>query len=389
MIELENAIEILKKNSKKIFDVEEKNLLECVGKICAENYFAKFDNPPFNRSPLDGFTFFSKDTLGATEKNPKKFKIVGEECAGDFFCGEIKNFECVRIMTGAAIPKNCDCVIRQEDVKIEGENIFVPYELKNFENFCFAGEDIKKNSLLIEKNQKISAAHIAILASQGISKIKIFREKKIAVASTGDELLNPDEKISEGKIYNSNLFLLAARLIELGFKPKILGNLPDNAEIAAQKISEEHFDFLITTGGVSVGKKDIMHDVVKILGEKLFWRINIKPGAPVIGWKTDNFLGIALSGNPFAAFATFELICRPILQNFSLKKIPAILQNNFPKKSFCRRFIRGKFFDGKIYLPENHQSGNLFSAIDCNCLVDIPENSTELKIGDKVEVILL
>lgn len=389
MLELEQAIEILNKNTKKICEVEEKNLLDCVGKISAENYFANFDNPPFNRSPLDGFTFNSAETFGATENNPKKFKIVGEEFAGDFFTGEIKNFECLRIMTGAAIPKNCDCVIRQEDVKIVGENIFVPYELKKFENFCFVGEDVKKNTLILKKNQKISAAHIAILASQGVSKIKIFREKKIAIASTGDELLNPDEKLSAGKIYNSNLFLLAARLIELGFTPKILGNLPDNAKIAAKKISEENFDFLITTGGVSVGKKDIMHEVVKILGEKLFWRIDIKPGAPVIGWKTENFLGIALSGNPFAAFTTFELICRPILQNFSLKKIPAILQNNFPKKSFCRRFIRGKFENEKIFLPQTHESGNLFSALNCNCLVDIPEGSDELKIGDEVEVILL
>jgi len=390
MLELEQAIEILKKNTKKICEVEEKNLLDCVGKISAENYFANFDNPPFNRSPLDGFTFFnSAETLGATENNPKKFKIVGEECAGDFFSGEIFSGECLRIMTGAAIPKNCDCVIRQEDVKIVGENIFVPYQLKKFENFCFAGEDIKKNNLLVEKNTKISAAHVAILASQGISKIKIFREKKIAVASTGDELINPDEKLSAGKIYNSNLFLLAARLIELGFTPKILGNLPDNAKIAAKKISEENFDFLITTGGVSVGKKDIMHEVVKILGEKLFWRIDIKPGAPVIGWKTENFLGIALSGNPFAAFTTFELICRPILQNISLTRTTGILQNNFPKKSFCRRFVRGFFENKKIFLPENHASGNLFSAANCNCLVDIPAGSDELKIGDEVEVILL
>lgn len=383
MLELEQAIEILKKNSPEISEVEEKNLLDCVGKICAENYFANFDNPPFNRSPLDGFALNSAET-------PNNFKIVGEECAGDFFTGEIKSFECVRIMTGAAIPKNCDCVIRQEDVKIiDGENIFVPYALKKFENFCFAGEDIKKNSLLVEKNQKISAAQIAILASQGISKIKVYREKKIAIASTGDEFINPDEKLSAGKIYNSNLFYLASRLIELGFEPKILGNLPDDAKIAAEKISAEKFDFLITTGGVSVGKKDIMHEVVKILGEKLFWRIDIKPGAPVIGWKTENFLGIALSGNPFAAAATFELICRPILQNISLTRTTGILQNNFPKKSFCRRFIRAKFENKKIFLPENHQSGNLFSAANCNCLVDIPAGSDVLKIYDEVEVILI
>lgn len=382
MIELEQAIQILRANSKKILEVEEKNLLDCVGKICAENYFAKFDNPPFNRSPLDGYALKSEET-------PGKFKIVGEECAGNFFSGEIKSGECLRIMTGAAIPQGCNCVIRQEDITSDGDNIFVPHELKRFENFCFAGEDVKKNTLLVEKNQRLSAAHIAILASQGIPKIKIYRDMKIAVASTGDELLNPDEKISAGKIYNSNLFLISARLKELGFSPKILGNLADNVDAACKIISETDCDLLITTGGVSVGKKDIMHEVVKNLGEKLFWRIKIKPGAPVIGWKTENFLGIALSGNPFAAFATFELICRPILENTSRPKIKSVLANDLPKRSGSRRFIRGKFFEGKVFLPQTHDSGNLFSAVNCNCLIEIPAGSDALKIGDEVEVILL
>ena len=247
---LEDAINILLKNVKKITDVEEIPLLESVGRFAAKEYFSQFYNPPFNRSPLDGYALKAVET-------PNTFKVIGEECAGDFFTGEIFSGECLRIMTGAAIPASWDCVIRQEDIKIDGENIVVPYKLKPYENFCFAGEDVKAGKILLKKDMQINAKHIAILASQGYSKVEVYRMPKVAVASTGDELLNPDEKISDGKIYNSNLFFIAARLKEFGFQPIILGNLRDDVEAACKKIRavENEIDFLITTGGVSVGKK--------------------------------------------------------------------------------------------------------------------------------------
>ena len=389
-ITFERAIELLTANAAEIFDAEEVSLIESVGRVAAENYFATFDNPPFNRSPLDGYALKSSDT-------PGKFKIIGEECAGDFFSGEIKSGEALRIMTGAAIPSGSDCVIRQEDVEVDGENIFVPYALKHHENFCFAGEDIKSGALLVEKNSKLTAAHIAVLASQGVAHVKVYRQPKIAIASTGDELLQPGEKISAGKIYNSNLFLLAARLIELGFAPKILGNLPDDADACAEKIFalRDEIDLMITTGGVSVGKKDIMHDVVKKIGRRIFWRVMMKPGAPVVGWTCGKFLGVALSGNPFAAYATFELLVRPVLAKLSrreeifCKRGRGILADDFPKKSLGRRFIRAKFDGEKIFLPRRHESGSLYSAVDCNCLVDIPAGSEKLSAGAEVEIILL
>ena len=387
---LETAIKTLLAQVKKIEDVEKIPLLESVGRFTAKDYFAQFDNPPFNRSPLDGYALKSEET-------PGKFKIVAEECAGDFFDGEIKNSECLRIMTGAAIPASCDCVIRQEDIQLDGENIFVPRKLKRHENFCFAGEDVKAGKILVKKNTKLNAKHIAILASQGFSEVEVYRLPKVAIASTGDELLNPNEKLSSGKIYNSNLFFMAARLKEFGFQPIILGNLRDDVEAACTKIRsvENEIDFLITTGGVSVGKKDIMHEVVKNLGEKIFWRVLMKPGAPVIGWKTEKFLGLALSGNPFAAFVTFEILARYVLAEFTdntefiYSHTDAVMVDDFNKKSPSRRFIRAKFRHGRIYLQSQHESGSLYSAANCNCLVDIPAGTEKLSIGDVVNVILL
>lgn len=389
-LKLENAIETLLAQVKKIEDVEKIPLLESVGRFTAKDYFAQFDNPPFNRSPLDGYALKSAETPGT-------FKVVGEECAGDFFDGEIKSGECLRIMTGAAIPASCDCVIRQEAVKLDGENIFVPHELKRHENFCFAGEDVRAGKILVRKDTQLNAKHIAILASQGYAEVEVFRLPKVAIASTGDELLEPNEKLSAGKIYNSNLYFMAARLKEFGFTPINLGNLADDVEAACRKIRavENEIDFLITTGGVSVGKKDIMHEVVKNLGEKIFWRVLMKPGAPVIGWKTEKFLGLALSGNPFAAFATFELLARYVLAELSgnndiiYAHTTAVMADDFNKKSPSRRFIRAKFRHGRIYLQSQHDSGTFYTMANCNCFVDIPAGTEKLSTGDVVEVILL
>lgn len=394
---LEEAQQILTDNVKMVETAETKGLLEALGEVLAEDVTAPFDNPPFNRSPLDGYAMRSEDIAGATKESPVLLQIVAEECAGDFYDGAVKAGECIRLMTGAAIPADCDCVIRQEDVTDDGNGqLSVPYPLKHHENFCFKGEDIKKDTLLIKAGTRLTAGHLGVLASMGYDKVKVVRKPNIILASTGDELLQPGEPLALGKIYNSNLFVLAARLKEMGFSAKILGALPDDVAKASEvlkKASKEYkADLILTTGGVSVGKKDIMHGVVANIGEKLFWRVAMKPGAPVLTYRMENSLGIALSGNPFAAYATFELLVRPVLAKLSdnseinMKSCEAVLADDFPKKSKGRRFIRGRFENGKVYLPSNHGSGSLYSAMECNCFVDIPAGSDELASGARVKV---
>ena len=448
-VTLEQATEILTANTAEILDIESVPLLEALGRVTAEDFFATLNNPPFDRSPLDGYALRSADTFGATPALPKKFKVIGEECAGDFFAQEIKGNEALRIMTGAAMPKGSDCVIRQEDVTTDGDTVFVPYALRAHENYCFAGEDVKVGQLLVKGRTKLRAAHIAIFAAQGASRIKCFRRPRITFATTGNELQSVEDipiefepgntmqsvgssKLRPGKatdlngnrqdtflgshcksrntmpsvgcntfvpttIYNSNLYLIASRLKELGFDPNILGNLPDDADECAKRIlmHQNETDLLITTGGVSVGKKDIMHEVVRKLGTRLFWRIEMKPGAPAIGWKGNGYIGLALSGNPFAALATFEMLARPVLAKLShceelrCRRKRGILVNGFDKSSPGRRLIRARVDGGSVYLPQRHESGVLFSAIDCNAFVDIPAGSKKLSAGEEVEIILL
>ena len=398
-IELEQAIEILLAHTVPVSDTEEVPLLDAMGRVAAEELRAGFDNPPFDRSPLDGYTFAASSTRTATAERPVALRVIAEECAGDFFAGQVGAGECVRIMTGGAIPKGCDCVVRQEDVREDGDTILVPFTSEPYENYCYAGEDIKQGTVLIRRGQRITAAHLAVLASEGYGAVRVYRRVRVAVASTGDELLQPGEPLRPGKIYNSNLYLLAGRLKELGAEVTFLGAVPDDVEQAAEVIAShaDTVDVFLTSGGVSVGKKDIMHGVVPALGaERLFWRVCMKPGAPAIAYTRGKMLGLALSGNPFAAFATFELMAKPALLHLAGQTdvLPArrrgVLADAFPKACLGRRFLRARMeADGRVSLPDQHESGSLFSAAGCDAFVDVPAGTEPLAAGTEVEVVIL
>jgi len=397
ILSLEAGLEKLKQNIAPIRETEIVNLEKSLGRMLAEKIIAPQDQPPFDRSPLDGYAFRAESTVSATEENPVRLRIIGEECAGDFFAGAVGANEAVRIMTGAAIPQNATAVIRQEDVTNEGEYVIINRKFRAGENICLAGEDVKKGAEILAAGTKIDAVAIGVLASLGFAQVNVYRQPKIALFSTGDELIAPGDELSPGKIYNSNLFLLTARLKELGYVPKITGTLPDDGAAAAAKIKQivdaENIDLVITTGGVSVGKKDIMHEVWPLLGaEKIFWRLALKPGSPVLSYKYKNTLGLALSGNPFAALATFELLAREVIaelaQDLQIKLLPgeAALKNSFGKKSPGRRFIRAKIEGDFVTVPDTHMSGSLASMLGCNALIDIEAGTGELKVGERVKI---
>ena len=399
-ITLEEAVELLLSKASSPAETEEIPLSEALDRTLAEDMRAEFDTPPFDRSPLDGYALIAADTAGATKESPVRLRIVGEECAGDFFSGTIHSGEALRIMTGGAMPQGTDAVIRQEDVQAAGEVLSVPYALRHHENYCFAGEDIKQGTLLVRQGEILDASRIGVLASQGRAKARVFRRPRIVLGGTGDELLQPGEPLAPGKIYNSNLYLLSARLQELGAETKILGIIPDEPQRAAAELRphQDWADLLLTTGGVSVGKKDIMHEVIRLLpARRLFWGVQMKPGYPLLAYEGDRSLGVALSGNPFAACTTFELIARPLIDKLAgrlprpLPRVKATLKDAFPKESRGRRFIRARFdvAAGTVSLPGQHSSGSLFSAVGCNALIDLPPGTGKLLPGDMVEVLLL
>ncbi|WP_343338194.1 Molybdopterin molybdenumtransferase [Terrisporobacter petrolearius] len=398
-IELELALQLIGDTVNEISSTEKINIEESRGRIIGEDIYAPINQPPFNRSPLDGYALRSEDTVGASKKNPIKLCVVDEIFAGGNINTEIEKNEAIRIMTGAEIPEGADCVIRQENTNYSMEEVEIYDELKKYENYCFAGEDVKKGSKLISKGEKLTYIHIGLLATMGITQVLVKRKPRIGIISTGDEIVNSGKPLSKGKIYDSNRITISMRLMDFGCEIVSSKIIEDEVCQVSKQINNliDKVDVIITTGGVSVGKKDIMHEVInKINADRLFWRVRMKPGTPAIYSIYKKTPILSLSGNPFAAIATFEIMGKELIYKLSgnedLKqiRIKSVMEDNFLKESKGRRIVRGIYKNNKVYLPQGgHSPGMMASMLGCNCLIDIKPGTKQLLKGDEVDIILI
>lgn len=397
-VTLEEAIKLIKDNVKRISDTEIIDIEEALGRIISKDFYAPLYTPPFDRSPLDGFAIRGEDTLGAN-KNKISLKVKDIVYAGHVTDEVLKEKEAVRIMTGGKMPEGSNAVIRLEDVVEKGDIIEVNKEIKAYENYIYKGEDIQKGDLLIEKDTKLNAVHLALLASMGTGKVSVYRQARVGILSTGDEVVHYNEELPDGKIYGTNEILLKSRLREMGLNPIEYRSKEDDVEVVSKAIleSSKELDLLITTGGVSVGDKDIFHEVLdNINAERIFKKAKVKPGGVLMLNKINDTFLFNLSGNPFASFATFELFVRALIyemtgdSNFKTIKVKGIMEDEFGKKSGVVRMIRCIYKDGKVKFPEGgHASGMLKSLANCNALLTTEIGNKGLKVGDQVDVYLL
>lgn len=395
-ISLEEAIDILDENVKAI-GTEEIDLINATGRVLAEDIYSLIDNPPFNKSAMDGYAILAENS-GSNDK----IKIIDKVFAGEVSNYEVTNKTAIRIMTGAPIPNGANAVIKQEDtIKNDEEHITLTKKIKANDNICFKGEDIKKGSLLVNRNKKIDFADIGIIASSGISKIKVYKNPKIALLCTGDEVIDVNSDLTEGKIFNSNKYTIMARVSELGYnilEVKHVRDIEGDIEKYIENISQ-NVDLIITTGGVSVGEKDLLnHAIDNIGGKRLFWKVKMKPGSAVLCSIVNNALVVSLSGNPTAALTAFELFVKTSIEKLSgiekieVKREKATLCDNFNKKSPQRRFIRGRVVieEGKqkVYITQV-KSGNgiLSSNLNSNCMIEVEGGSEALHSGETVDII--
>lgn len=407
-ISVEQAMEQILQYTPVINETEEVELNKAGGRILTQDMVAEFNNPPFDRSPVDGYACKAEDLAGASSEHPVKLKVMEEIDAGQYSERVVESGQAVRIMTGAAIPKGCDCCIFQEDTDYGEETVEIYREVKQWDNYCFAGEDFKKGTTLLKKGTHIGYVEAAVLAGMGAAKVPVYRRPKVVLLTTGDEVVEPGNPLPAGKIYNSNMTMLSARMMELGIEPFYMEAVKDNPQVMAEKIKEiaEQADMIITTGGVSVGKKDIMHESIRLIdAERIFWRVNMKPGMPTLFSVYENASGgkvpvISLSGNPFGVAVTIELLIRPALEKMmqnpaiGLKEVTGVMADDFVKGIKGRRFIRAYWENGRFHLPNGlHSNGVLSSMAGCNCLIDTKtmedKESKSLKTGDKVSAVWL
>ena len=377
---------------------ERKTLEDCLGLVLSEDVYALLDMPPFSRSAQDGYALCSKDSIGATGENPVKLKVTGKIYAGDHLDVQVRPGEAVRIMTGAMVPAGADCVLRQEDTD-EGEDVVQIYkEVEPGCSICFKGEEYKKGHTLLHEGTKIDAAALAVASGNGIMELPVYRRVKAAVVSSGSEVVEPGTPLTPGKIYNTNTVYMKARLHQLGAQVMMSRTVGDELEIMEDALKEaaNQAELVITTGGVSVGQKDLTEEALLSIGaEILFHGIAIKPGMPTLAAEKDGVLFIGLSGNPFSAAIPFEMFVREILSlkmgdpDLKLRRETLTAVTGFSRNSRRRRFLRGKAEGKEVWLPDQQANGQMRSMVGCNCLIEIPAGSGPVKAGDKVEVLWL
>lgn len=416
MIGIEEAVELLRQNidaDRWNAEYEMTPVEDACGRILCEDVVAQINVPHFPKSAMDGYAVRAQDTKGASKEHPVILKVIGEMCAGEMIDVTVEENTAVRVMTGSCVLEGYDAVIRQEDTDYGMDCVAVYAQVYPFQNYCKIGEDILCGTTIACRGAKITSLMTGLFASLGITHVKTVKPVSVAVISTGTELIPLSQPLGAGKIYNSISYILSSKIRSEGLEVVSADICRDETKLLTAMMQEklEQADILITTGAVSVGKKDIVPECIEKLGAKvLFKGVNIQPGTPTMASvyhpneRQDNKaegnkechrnkIILSLSGNPYAALANFEVFFWEIVafmmgsDSYRNIRTTAILQNEYPKSNRLRRFIRA-YCDGRnVYLKTtDNKSSVIANMLECNCFIDVSEN-TPLHIGQEVKIL--
>ena len=374
-------------------------LLKAGGMVLAEDMISSMDLPPFPKSAMDGYAVRAEDLAGADREHPVVLRVQGELLAGDYKEISYQPGTAVRVMTGAYVPEGYNAVVRQEDTDYGEEQVTVYASLKPYRNYCMIGEDLKKGDLVLQKNARLNPLAIASLAGVGVYEVPVYEPVRVAVISTGSEITDPGEELQPGHIYNSNAPMLAAAVgSHKGMEVVMCCVIPDQEELleAGLKEAVEKADFVITTGGVCVGKRDLLPVVLEKMGaETLFKGADIQPGTPTMASCLKGKPVLSLSGNPFAALINFDIYFWEAAaymtgcDEYRTKVRRAVFRGTYPKKNVHRRMIRAELTGDEVRLPVSvHSSSVIHNMTACNCMIDL-EPGRSLQDGDEVTVRIL
>ncbi|MDI6752206.1 MAG: molybdopterin molybdotransferase MoeA [bacterium] len=374
---------------------EEVDLLSGLGCVLAGDIKARFDIPPFDKSAMDGYAVRSEDLSSQNE-----LLCIGELPAGIFQKFVVNKGECVRIMTGSPLPSGADAVVMKEDTEEKKERIRILKPLRPLENVCSKGEDIQKGDIVLSHGSLLKAIEISLAASLGYTKVKIYRRPKVSILATGNEIIEPGEAISFGKIFNSNSYLLISILSLMKIPYTYLGIAKDNEDGLRSKIEEGlKSDLFILSGGVSVGDYDLVPKVLSVYNvKKIFHGISIKPGKPVFFGKTKKCFVFGLPGNPVSVFVGFLLFIKPALDKMMGRRPDLDIQKGRLTVDYHQKPGRKQFFPVKAIFDEGwlvtpikdyHGSADLASLSEANGFMIADSETSHLPKGANVEFIYL
>jgi molybdopterin molybdotransferase len=375
-------------------------LREVVGRVLAADIVAPVNVPPFDNSAVDGFAVSGDDL---DEDSERRLTIVDRVAAGHAPAQAVKVGEAIRIFTGAPMPAGADTVFMQEDCRLDGDAVVVPPGLKRGANRRLAGEDMRAGAVALPAGRRLAVQHVALAAALGLTKLDVRRRVRVALFSTGDEIVEPGSALPRAALYDSNRYLLSGLLARFGAEVTDLGILSDEPEALARAIADAAacHDLVLTSGGVSTGEADYVRSAVESIGRIVFWRVAIKPGRPVAmgvipaAKNGDGAAFVGLPGNPVAVFVTFVHVVRPLLLRLAgalpepLIAMPVRATFSYRKRKGRREYLRVALrtaLDGGIEAVKYEQDGAgvLTSLTETDGLAELGEDVSEVEPGTTV-----
>ncbi|MBO4265999.1 MAG: molybdopterin molybdotransferase MoeA [Lachnospiraceae bacterium] len=394
-MEIEEAIGLVTSNASNIDEEITIKLDDAYGHILANSITASDNVPSFARSAMDGYAVKSEDVTGTSKDHSVRLRVVAQVLAGESTGISYKDQTAVRIMTGGMIPDGYDAVVMQEDTDLGEDEVCVYSPVRQYMNYCHPGEEIKKGTTVIDAGTRIGMIETGLIASLGIESVRVKRPLRVSIVSTGSELTAPGRKLPEGCIYGNIRYMIAAAVRSMGFEVSYTADCKDDRDTICDHIikARDLSDVVITTGGVSVGKRDLVTAALSDTGAKtLFTRVNIQPGTPTLASISDGKIILSLSGNPYAAIANFDLYFPPLsakimgCPELDTKTGEAVLSDPYDKVNVMRRLVRAYEEGGKVYLPDDRHMSSVFGNLErCNCYIDIPAK-TKVSLGDIVRI---
>jgi molybdopterin molybdotransferase len=377
---------------------------DALGSVLAEDVVSPIDLPAWTNSAMDGYAVRGADVRGATGERPVRLRVVEQIPAGHFPARRIGAGECARIFTGAPLPEGSDSVIRQEDTDGGGETVTIVKDRDVGVNFRLAGEDIRKGSRVLTASAELGPPQLGVLASVAVAHPLVYRRPRVAILGGGDEIVDldqPEEILSGRKIASSNTHTLIALVRSAGGEPINLGIAADTRESLKSHLERARdCDLLITSAGISVGEHDYVREVLGEMGGELrFWKLRMRPGAPVGFGLLGAMPWIGLPGNPVSTMVTFELFARPAIRKMMghtrphRRSVAVTLAEPVSVKPRLQHFLRAIVteregrLEARLTGPQG--SGILTSMILANALLIVPEGQFETPAGETLRAILL
>ncbi len=387
MITIEEAYNIVLQKAYSL-DTEHIRFTDTLGRILAEDVKSDIEMPPFNKSAMDGYACRREDLNNVLE-------IIEIIPAGKIPEKEIKENQCANIMTGAPIPKGANCVVMVEHTELADDGYVRVNKVIKKDNISYQGEDVKVGTKVLEKGTKIESQHIAVFAAVGYTKVLVYKQPKVGIISTGDELVEPDSKPGLSQIRNSNGYQLIGQVQACGAIADYIGIAEDTFEDTYNKVNSavNDNDIVLLTGGVSMGTYDFVPKVLEKAGVKIdFDAIAVKPGKPTTFGMAGKKFCFGLPGNPVSSFIQFDLLVKPLIyklmgHNFQPVDIQLPLGIEYKRKKADRRaYMPVQIKEGKAFPVDYHGSAHIHALSSADGIISIEIGKEEIKKGELVHV---